>query len=75
MKNKGRRRTKFYFEEITIRKIYEECLIFNPDYIFELDYPEDVGFCRKLKKLTTRNFRLVAKKNSKGIIEPVSDSK
>lgn len=74
-KGKGRKRTKFYFEELPIRKIYEECLIFNPDYIFELDYPEDVGFYRKLKKFTTRNFRLVAKKNGKGIIEPVSDSK
>mgnify|MGYP006988932429 CR=1 FL=1 len=43
--------------------MYEECALYKPDYILEIDYPEDLGFTKRLKTHTTRNVRLYAKKN------------
>lgn len=65
-------RKKFVFNNVTIYKLYEECALYKPDYILEIDYPEDLGFVKKLKTHTTRNVRLYAKKNKDGQVTPVN---
>lgn len=66
---KGRK--LFVFNDVNIYKLYEECILYKPDYVLEIDYPEDLGFLKKLKTHTTRNVRLYAKKNKDGKVTPV----
>ena len=58
------------FPEIKIYKMFEECALHKPDYIFEFAH-EDEGFCKKKKKFTIRRYQLVAKRDKYGILKPV----
>lgn len=61
---------KLKFDKINIYKIYDECLLYNPDYVFEFDN-EDVGFHKLMNNFTVKRYHLIAKTNKDGIIEPV----
>lgn len=74
-KTRGRRRTRYTFDELKIYKLFDECAIHKGDYIFELDYPTDIGFCKKFTNWTISKFRLVSKRdlNTNNFI-PVSEN-
>jgi len=69
----GRKRSTAKFDEIKIYKMYEECLLDWPDYVFEIDHDNDGKFMIKYENKQLHNFRLIAKRNKDGIIEPVSN--
>lgn len=71
-KKKGRKRVKYTFDELYVFKIFEECAIHKGDYIFELDYPTDIGFKKKLTNITISKFRLVSKRDENNDFIPVS---
>lgn len=58
------------FDKIPIYKMYEECLLHKPDYIFEFDH-KDEGFCKYKKNFKLSRYNLIAKRNKNGIMEPV----
>ena len=61
---------KVKFKSLDVYKIYDECLLYNPDYVFEIDY-KDVGFHKHMKNFVVSRYRLVAKLNKDNIMEPV----
>lgn len=68
---KNRKKSRvLYFPEIKIYKMYEECALHKPDYIFEFDHKEE-GFCEKKKKFKISRYHLVAKRDKNGILQPV----
>ncbi len=71
-KKKGRKKSKFTFDELYVFKIFEECATNVGDYIFELDYPTDIGFKKKLTNMTISKFRLVSKRDENKNFVPVS---
>ena len=62
------------FDFLDIYKIYDECLLYNPDYIFEFDF-QDVGFHKLMSNFIVKRYHLIAKSNKDGIIEPVSKNR
>lgn len=70
--NKGRSRSRAKFDKITIYKIYDEVLLDFPDYVFEIDHEVDGKFAIRYENKKLHNFRLIAKRNKDGEIEPVS---
>lgn len=58
------------FDSIRIFKIYEECALYKPDYIFEFDH-EDEGFCKRKRKFKIVRYHLVSKRDKNGILQPV----
>lgn len=71
----GRRRKKFHFDYLRIYKIFEESAIQGGDYIFELDYPTDIGFSKLMVDFTISSFRLVSKRDENNDFIPVSKEK
>lgn len=71
----GRRRKKFHFDKLVIYKIFEEAAIQNGSYVFELDYPTDLGFQQVMTDFTTSKFRLVSKRDENNNFIPVSKEK
>lgn len=69
---RGVRKQKYTFDSLTIYKIFDECALHFGDYIYELDYPVDVGFCKKINNFTISKFRLVSIKDENGNFIPVS---
>lgn len=65
-----RKQKKICLPEIWIYKIYEECALHKPDYIFEFDY-KDGKFCEKKKNFKLSRYNLVAKRDKNGILQPV----
>ena len=64
------KRKKICFPEMKIYKIYEECELHKPDYIFEFDH-KDGKFCEKKKNFKLSRYNLVAKRDKDGILQPV----
>lgn len=58
------------FDKLSIFKLYEECLLNKPDYVFEFNH-EDGPFYISWKKAKISRYHLIAKRNKDGIIEPV----
>lgn len=69
---KGRRRDKVHFDELCIYKVYGESTLQNKEYIYEMDYPEDLGYKYTLKDVTVNKPRLVAKRCGYRTYNPVS---
>ena len=67
---KKRKHKVLVFPEIKIYKMYEECALHKPDYIYEFDHKEE-GFCEKKKKFKISRYHLVAKRDKNGILQPV----
>lgn len=58
------------FEKLSIFKLYDECLLHKPDYVFEFSHEDDKFYiCWKKAKIS--RYHLIAKRNKDGIIEPV----
>ena len=73
-KKKKKSRGKVHFEKIRLFKILEECELFSYAYIFELDYPYDVGFSCIINDVSFRNFKMIKKYNiNTHTFEPVSE--
>lgn len=68
-KGKHKRKT-VVFEKLPIYKVYEECLLHKPDYIFEFDH-KDIGFFKLKRNFRLSRYNLIARRNKNGIIEPV----
>lgn len=68
-KRKQKKKT-IVFDSLPIYKIYEECLLHKPDYVFEFDH-KDEGFFKKKKNFKLSRYNLIAKRNKDGILEPV----
>ena len=64
------KRKKITFDKLPIYKIYDECILHKPDYVFEFDH-KDEGFFRNKKNFKLSRYNLVAKRNKDGILEPV----
>lgn len=60
------------FNKLSIFKLYDECLLYKPDYVFEFNH-EDGPFYISWKKAKISRYHLIAKRNKNGIIEPVSN--
>lgn len=60
------------FNKLSIFKLYDECLLYKPDYVFEFNH-EDGLFYISWKKAKISRYHLIAKRNKNGIIEPVSN--
>ena len=58
------------FPYIKIYKLYDECALYKPDYIFEFDH-EDEGFYKKKTKFKISRYHLVSKRDKNGILQPV----
>ena len=58
------------FEKLRIFKLYDECLLYKPDYIFEFPY-KDVGFLKIMKNFIPKRYNLIAKKDKDGNMQPV----
>ena len=58
------------FPEIKIYKMYEECALHKPDYIFEFPH-EDEGFFKKKIKFKISRYNLVAKRDKQGKLKSV----
>ena len=67
---KKKKLKKICFPELKIYKMYEECALHKPDYIFEFDH-EDGKFCEKKKNFKLSRYSLVAKRDKNGILQPV----
>lgn len=63
---RGRKRTKFKFENIKLYKIFNECEIqeFNKKYIFKMTFPIDLGYTFFKKDLITDKAQLIITRNS-----------
>ena len=73
IKSTGRRREKFYFKELRLYKILDECLLHRDlKHIFKIKYPEDCGFFMRKKDYEARDFDYIYKRNKNNEIEPVS---
>ena len=70
-KNKHKHKT-VKFEKLRIFKLYEECILYKPDYVFEFPY-KDVGFLKIMKNISIKRYNLIAKKDKNGIIQPVGN--
>ena len=68
-KNKKKKKI-LKFEKIGIYKIYDECALYKPDYIFEFEH-KDEGFCKYKKNFKISRYHLIAKRNKDGILQPV----
>ena len=67
-KRRGRPKSKFTFQNIVLRKIYEECLLedINGVAIFKIPMVSDLGFEKFIPELTTNQVELVTlKKHTK----------
>lgn len=54
------RRMKFHFENLTIYKIKEEAFLDDSrPYVFEIDYPEDLGYSYHFEKVSFRNPKMI----------------
>lgn len=62
---------KLKFEKMDIYKMYDECLLYNPDYVFEFEH-DDVGFHQNVENFIVKRYHLIARINKDGILEPVS---
>ena len=69
---KHSKKHKLRVDEITIYKVYGEAALTDKEYIFEIDYPEDLGFKYKLIDSTIRNPKCIGKRFGYCKYEPIS---
>lgn len=68
---KFKKKTKaIHFERLTVYKMYEECILYKPDYVFEFEHKDD-KFCKVEKNITIPRYHLIARRDKNGILEPV----
>jgi hypothetical protein len=68
---KGKQKSKkLKFDKLIIYKIYDECLLYNPDYVFEFDH-DDIGFQKAMRNFVVKRYHLIAKSDKNGIIKPI----
>lgn len=62
---KGRPKKKFTFENIVLRKIYDECIIYDTGgvAIFKIPMLDDLGFDKFIESITTDKAELVLEKS------------
>ena len=73
IKPTGRRREKFYFTNLKLYKIFDECLLHHElKHFFRIKYPEDCGFTMYKTNYEARNFDYIYKRTKDNNIEPVS---
>ena len=68
-KNKQKHKT-IKFEKFRCFKLYDECLLYKPDYVFEFAH-DDMGFMKIIKNFTLKRYNLIAKRDKDGIMQPV----
>ena len=68
---KGKQKSKkLKFSRLHIFKIYDECLLYKPDYVFEFNH-EDIGFHKLVKNIAIKRYHLIAKTDKDNVIKPV----
>lgn len=65
--NKNKRRSKLKFQDLLLYKIREESFIDkSKTHFFEVYYPIDVGWKFTKNEISTRNFRYIGYRDTKG---------